>query len=168
MSVELIIVEFYFSELLNLKQADLIGKLLFSVKLCGTEEGSNKVAGKVTRSVTSCVFSCMQLLKAIDLTAGALNDTAVSQYAFIERYLQPMPRRNRSIIQFRKKICDIWKIANSFTSHVLKTQHNNPNLELLNNFGDLIQFDYARLLRYLVKVFGLKDKAMSNVIDITQ
>jgi hypothetical protein len=102
MSVELIVdVEFHFSELLNLKRADLIGKLLFSGKLCGTE-GSNKVAGKVTRSVTSCVFLCMQLLKAIDLTAGALKDTTVSLYASIERYLQPMPRRNRSIIQFCK------------------------------------------------------------------
>ena len=52
MSVELI-VEFHFSELLDLKQADFIRKLLISgKKLCGTE-GSNKVAGKVTRSVTA-------------------------------------------------------------------------------------------------------------------
>jgi hypothetical protein len=111
----------------------------------------------------------LQLLKAIDLTAGGLKDTTVSpQYASIERYLQPTPRRNRSIIQFCKRICDIRKIANSFTSHVLNIQHNNPNLEPLNDFGNLIQFNYVRLLRYLVKVFGLKDKAMSNGIDIAQ
>jgi hypothetical protein len=73
-----------------------------------------------------------------------------------------------TVIKFCKRICDIRKIANSTTSHVLNIQHNNPNLELLNDFGDLIQFDYARLLRYLVKVFGLKDKAMSNGIDIAQ
>lgn len=110
----------------------------------------------------------MQLLKAIDLTAGALKDTTVSQYASIERYLQPMPRRNRTIIQFLKMICDIQKIANSYTNHVFNIQHNNPNLELLNDFGNSIQFNYARLLRFFVKIFKLSDKAMSNGIDIAQ
>ena len=61
-----------------------MGELLFNGEMFGKEAGI-KVAQKIAKSVTSRVFSPSNILRSVDTHGGALNDSAIHQYAKIER-----------------------------------------------------------------------------------
>ena len=65
------------------ERADIMGNLLFNGGLF-PPKSSNPVAVKVTRTVTSTIFSAVALLRSIDSNAGALNDASCQQYAELE------------------------------------------------------------------------------------
>ena len=49
---------------------------------------------KTTRSITSCIFNVVQLLKVIDMKAGSLNDSATDEYAQIEADVKLTTHKN--------------------------------------------------------------------------
>jgi hypothetical protein len=68
----------------NTKRADIMGELLFDSHIF-SKESSKKMAAKATRSMASCIFNAVSILRAIDSKAGSLNDSAVDEYAQIEK-----------------------------------------------------------------------------------
>ena len=144
-------------------RAECIAKALFINKNFGVD-ACNEVAFNITRSVTSCIFTSVALLKSMDLKTGSLNDCAISQYAQIEKE-SGLTNSNRvnSMLHHRGKISHVRNIANRFVKYLFDIKHNEDPL-LREKYGDLVLFDKERLFRYLIENFGLMDKATAQGI----
>ena len=105
------------------ERADLVGELLFNGMLFGKEEGDD-VAKKVTRCVTSCIFSSIALLRSIDCHGGALNDTACDQYAKIESESGlTNAGAGAGMLHKRWKITEVRVIVNDFADCMFDVKH---------------------------------------------
>ena len=71
------------------KKADIICEIMSSREQFDLSSATNAVAIRVTRSVTSTVFSSVALLWSTDSNAGALNHKEAEQYAKI-KYSSPL------------------------------------------------------------------------------
>ena len=78
------LVDFHFRNYDENEHADIMGKLLFNGKIF-SKQASNKASEKAARTMTSCIFHAVALLKAIDMKAGSLNDRGIDEYAKIEK-----------------------------------------------------------------------------------
>ena len=127
----------------------------------GKEAGS-KVAQKVSKVVTSDVFSAANLLRSVDTHGGALNDSAIHQYAKIEREsgLTDM-KRGGSMLHHRSRPTEIRNIANHWTKKVLNVTHD-PYCPA----GDLVKLDPERVLQVALASYGLLEKAQSTGISL--
>ena len=77
------LMDIYFDKYDENIHADLLGEILFNARIF-SKCASDKASLKTTRSVSSCIFNVIALLKAIDSKSGALNYSAVDEYAHIE------------------------------------------------------------------------------------
>ena len=78
-----VLFDVHFSNYDENERADIMGEMMFNSTIF-SKEASQLAAVKATRSITSCIFNVVQLLKVIDMKAGSLNDSATDEYAQIE------------------------------------------------------------------------------------
>ena len=98
----------------------------------------------------------------MDTHGGVLNDSAIHQYAKIEREsgLTDM-KRGGSMLHHRSQTTEIRNIANHWTKKVLNVTHD-PYCPA----GDLVKLDPARVLRVALASYGLLEKAQSTGISL--
>ena len=138
--------------------ADILGELLFNGELFGKRAGI-EVATTATRSITSAIFSTVNLLRSIDTSGGALNDSAISQYARIEKELG-MGKKGSYMLHNRRKITHVRNIANRYIKYLLNVKHDPTCVA-----GDRVYIDPARAIRLSVDAFGLREKAINEGIE---
>ena len=61
------------------------------------------------------------------------------------------------MLPFQHKITEATTFMNNFTLHLICLQHNATPEE--SDHGSFVAWDYESLLRFLVKEYGLKEKA---------
>ena len=143
------------------EKADILGEMFFNGGLFSPNVTTD-VSLKVSRAVTSTIFSAVALLRSIDSHAGALNDSAVDQYADIERQSTLLnTKRGQGMLNKRWKISHVRSIANKFTANLLTINHNQ-----FSEYGDYVGMDIERGFRVSIDALGLKDKAQSRPIDV--
>ena len=93
-----------------------MGELFYNGKIF-SKEASNKASCKIARSMTSCIFHAVALLKCIDMKAGSSNDSSFDEYAKIESDsgLTIAPE-GKSMLRPRHNITRARKIANGLVS----------------------------------------------------
>ena len=149
---------FHFGNYSEHEQADIMGELLFNSTIF-SRSASHKMFEKSTRSMTSCIFNAVSLLKAIDSKAGALNDSAADEYSKIEKDAQiSSPPMGKTMLRPRHNITRARKIANGLVAHLfsVETHETNP---LVESHEDMVLFNPERLFRFMLDVFQLKEKA---------
>ena len=112
--------------------------------------------------VTSAVFSAANLLRSVDTHGGALNDSAIHQYAKIEREsgLTDM-KRGGSMLHHRSRLTEVRNIANHCAKKVLTVTHD-PYCPA----GNLVKLDPERVLQVALASYGLLEKAQSTGISL--
>ena len=112
--------------------------------------------------MTSAVFSPANLLQSVDTHGGALNDSAIHQYAKIEREsgLTEM-KRGGSMLDHRSRLTEIRNIANHCINKVLNVTHDP-----YSPARDLVKLDPERVLRVALGSYGLLEKAQLTGISL--
>ena len=152
------LVDFHFSNYDENEHADIMGELLFNGNFF-SKDASNKASEKITRTLASCIFNAVQLLKAIDMKAGSSNDSSIDEYAKIERDVGlTSPPQGKSILRPRHNITRARKIADGLVSHLFTIDDSHSPLVECNY--DQVSFDPERLFRFTLDVFKLKEKAL--------
>ena len=136
-----------------------MGELLFNSTIF-SKQASRKVFEKSTRTMTSCIFNAVSLLKAIDSKASSLNDSAADEYAKIEKDAKiSCPPMGKTMFRPRHNITRARKIANGLVGHLFSIDLNN-NDPSVKAHQDIVFFEPERLFRFMLNVFQLKEKAM--------
>ena len=151
----------HFGNYAEKEQAHILGELLFNSRVFAKEH-SDDVSAKTTASVASCVFNSVALLKCIDSKAGSLNDSASHEYYMIERDSDiTESRKGKSILRPRHHLTGARKVANGLVDHLFAfvDEQGKPMLTEEES-NDMILFEPARLFRFMVEVFDLKEKAL--------
>ena len=139
-------INYHLGHLNQQQQADTLGEMLFNGHLFG-KECANHVATTVTKSVTTCIFSSVALLKCTDSFGGALNHSGVAQYQSIEAQSGlTNPKQGHGMLHKRWKLTEATKIANMFVKYLLNIQHI-PESE----FGETVYVDHERAFRVIVE-----------------
>ena len=153
-------INYHLGHLNQQQQADTLGELLFNGHLFG-KACANHVATTVTKSVTTCIFSSVALLKCTDSFGGALNHSGVAQYQSIEAQSGlTNPKQGHGMLHKRWKLTEATKIANMFVKYLLNIQHI-PESE----FGETVYVDHERAFRVIVEAFGLTERASTVGIE---
>jgi hypothetical protein len=154
-----LLVDIHFKNYCNQERADIVGEALFNGQLFGSE-GANYVATKVAKTTTSRIFSTIALLRCMDRSAGALNDSAIDQYAKIEEQtVDYKVMRGHSMLHKRWKISNCRKIADEMVKTLLQVQHHEES-----EHGEYIHLDIKSLFRLSLKAYGLEKKAIEKGI----
>ena len=149
----------HFSNHDECQRADIMGELLFNSRIF-TKEASNNTTAKDTASMANCIFNAVNILKAIDSKAGSLNDTAVDEYAKIEFDSNlTTNKKGKGILQRRHYLTGTRKIANGLVDHLFSFVDESGKPLAAENH-DMILFEPARLFRFMIEVFDLKEKAL--------
>ena len=163
-----LLTEYHFARKSKTFKADVIGELLFNKTITG-QEGANHVAKNVSRSVTSSIFSATAIQQVIGTSAGSLNNSGADEYATIENKCKDTDAghgtRNRHMLHLRHKLTKVKNICNPFVQKVFHLKHNaDPNIR--DELGDIIEFNFERLFRFLVDMFGLREHAVADGIFV--
>ena len=153
--------DYHFAKKGKKERGEILGNLLCQGDLFGEEVGK-KVAGDVAASVSRQVFTPQALLRSIDSsTQGSMNDAAVTDYARIEeQQALTSHQKGKSILPYRCQLTDVRKIMNDLAAHLFKLNHNDNTDH--RKYGDIVKWDYERLIRYLVAVYSLTEKAKTE------
>ena len=124
-----------------------------------SKAASDKASEKATRTMTSCIFNAVELLKAIDMKAGSLNDNGINEYAKIQLSSSlTSPPQGRSMLRPRHNITRARKLANGLVAHLFTIDDSHvPRVE---SNVDQVMFDPERLFCFMLDVFQLKEKAL--------
>ena len=154
------LLEYHFGGKRDNKKAEILGNILLSGAVV-EKESSNKVVRDIASSVARTVFTPQAICKSIDVSNGSLNDRAVSDMARIEVNENLFNfTKGTSMLPFRGRVTEVRKIMNDFARHLFCFQHNTtPDTA---KHGDFVAWDYESLVRFLVKEYGLKEKATSK------
>ena len=136
-------------------KADAIANLLFNESIFD-KNSTQKVAHQITRGITTQKFNAVALLRLLDLHTGALNDTGVDLYASLGD-----PSKGQGFLPKRWRMRVPRNAANKLVLESFKVRHN-PCTE----FGETIRVDFERQLRFVIKAFGLHQKAVNEGIEI--
>ena len=115
------------------------------------------MAKKVSRSVTSSIFSTTAIQRVIDTSAGLLNNSGADEYAKIKNECKDTDAghstRNKHMLHLRHKLTKVKNICNPFVQKIFHLKHNtDPNIR--GGLGDVVEFNFERLFRFLVDMFG--------------
>jgi len=143
------------------ERGEILGNLLFQGGLFGDEVGK-MLAGECAASVSRQVFTPQALLRSIDSSGqGSMNDAAVSDYARIEdKQGLTSHDKGKTLLPFRGHLTDVRKIMNDLAEHLFKLKHNED--KRLRKYGDIVKWDYERLIRYLLAVYSLTQKSVTE------
>ena len=135
-----------------------MGELLFNSNIF-LKQASRKLFEKSTRSMTSCIFNAVSLLKTIDSKTGSLNDSAADEYAKIEQQAnETSPLVGKSMLRPRRNINCARKYSNGLVARLF-TIEVNDTAPLAKTHKDMVLFEPERLLRFMIDVFKLKGKS---------
>ena len=126
-----------------------------------------RVSSTIARRYTRQVFSPWRLvIKAIDSKCqGSLNDSAVCGYCHVEHDSGLADcKRGHSLLSNRNQITDARNKMNELACKILKVQHNRHAHK--SKHGDHVQVDHECLIQYLINNFGLKEKAVSEGVEL--
>ena len=142
------------------KHADLLGEILFNARIF-SKCASDKASLKTTRSVSSCIFNVIALLKAIDSKAGALNDSSVDEYAHIEDDSNLSDNgKGTGILRKRHYLTRARKMGNGLVNETFGVEELHDEV----NKGDMVMFEPEQLFRFILKVFKLEEKARQGAL----
>ena len=114
--------DYHFGTYNEHERADIMGELLFNSTIF-SKQASRKVFEKSTRTMTSCIFNAVSLLKAIDSKAGSLNDSAADEYAKIELNAKlSSPKQGQTMLRSRHNITRARRIANGLVAHLFSIE----------------------------------------------
>ena len=94
-----------------------MGEKLFNGNIF-LKAASDKASDKATRTMTSCIFNAVELLKAIVMKAVRLNINGIDEYAKVQNdFSLTSPSQERSMFRPRHNITRARKIANGLVAH---------------------------------------------------
>ena len=154
------LVDYHFRSYDEKEHADILGEMLFNGRIF-SKEASNQAAEKITRTMTSCIFHAVALLKNIDMKAGSSNDNSIDEYGKIEKDsgLTSYPR-GKSMLRPRHNVTRARNIANGLVKQLFTIDESSN--ELGENEPDQINFDPERLFRFMLNVFKFENKALQG------
>jgi len=152
------ICDFHFSSYEEVERADVLGELLFNGGIF-SKSASEKASEKAARTMTSCIFNAVEILKNMDMRAGSSNDNSMDEYAKIEMHVGlTSPPEGKSMLRPRHNITRARTIANGLVTHLFTiNESHSPEVE---TEYDQVSFDPERLYRFGLDTFKLKEKAL--------